>query len=419
MNNDYLYSKIEKYHKLTKLAFISAPDNLVERLFYWVGGAYLAYLKGVMIFYKNINDSFISYSSQPSDYSNNKKVIDLFIQYDNLEANNNKFNEIISNIDSISSSFKKMIWNAGYQKINQDPIQVTEQDLDGWQWKDKFIEIIKIKQARLQEMQNAINNLKLPVSKSKFKQDIVDKGIGFYLLVNVIPDLKIRGSFSQDGKELSINILDLKSPLKNDTLKHILTLLRKIDENYININLMKIRKTLSHELSHLMQTFAEKEIMANTGTTKDSIVFGLGPKIKSEYSLRGYSPNIREISGLSQAEQNKQNAMRQQHNLRAIEFYPRLLNSVENFKEKIKLISPSNHAGFIRDFIGVNGIVPNTDFNFKQIIELINKSKEKLSTLPASTIAALDPKILQFEERVYQNMVKAFLQEISKLGFSI
>lgn len=145
---------------------------------------------------------------------------------------------------------------------------------------------------------------------------------------------------------------------------------KDFDGSNLNIKIKKdlreIKETLNHELSHLLQEASKHHIL------------GLPPKVKGnkEYDDYGY---------------NASEERTQEHQFRPIEVYPRLGDSLFRFKEAIKDVAPDEQPEFIRKFI-------YEDRNFKTVLNSISN---------------------EYEEKVYQNMVKQFLKQVQLLGYSI
>lgn len=221
------------------------------------------------------------------------------------------------------------------------PYIVKKEDLYGWQW----FNIIPKKY-----YSNIFIDLNFTVGPSVIDEQFKSKHYGFQ-------------HYESGGHTISIGI----EKFKYEDFKNQEILSKKIQND-----LKKIKKTINHELIHVFQSFQD-------GKYK----FGFPPKIKekSEHDLMG---------------KNQSGKRTQEHQFRLIEVYPRIGDSILRFKDEIIKIPKETQSQFIRDFIGMNGIKENTDYNFEKVLKTIKTP---------------------YDERVYQNMVKQFLAEIARLGY--
>ena len=138
-------------------------------------------------------------------------------------------------------------------------------------------------------------------------------------------------------------------------------------DGLINIFLKEIEDTLHHELSHVMQ----RKIKNNK-----EFLPGLPPKVKNTHDASGFDKNQERT---------------QDHELRSIEVYPRLGDSIRDFNLATKNMKESDKNKFLLDFIGANGIKHSTDGNFADVLKNKNpRSKD-----------------------IYKIMVKSFLKMVN------
>ncbi len=115
-----------------------------------------------------------------------------------------------------------------------------------------------------------------------------------------------------------------------------------------------VDNSIDHELGHYCQYI----------TSKKSLPYGLpkkNKKKKQKFDFRGADP-----SGFRG----------QPHEFRLIETHPRLIDSISRFKKKISQIPEENRESFFKDFVGMNGVVADTDFNFKSMLNNINSEDD-------------------------------------------
>jgi hypothetical protein len=303
----------------------------------------------------SVNNSLNPLSDNKIDYLKNIKDLFQSLRYElpdehplpqrkdisSLLIPENKLNS--SNIYSSTSDDLKII---GYQFLFKDnktmsaEYTLQKKDLSGWRWSHL---VPKYLYSRLPKI-----SLFLTVGPT-FK-DAVHKTVHY-------------GSLTQKTNELPIKIgipcFTEEHIRNNDLLK------KKTKEDLTNI-----KDILNHELGHYFQFL---------GGEPNKFI-GLPPKVKGKkkHNVRGV-----DSSG----------SRTQPHQFRAIEFYPRLGDSLIRFRRKISSVPEEKKSQFIKDFIGANGINQDTDINFKSIISGMKSP---------------------YELKVYQNMVKAFLSEIER-----
>lgn len=352
-----LCNRIDQFYKQ---AFIEAPPRLVDRLFPWIAGCYIGYLHSLF-----------------------KYNLLSLMQDDSVEDQ-----EDILSVKSILTGFESMYpvvsWKPGETgKVMDELVVVTPDDLVDWRWGHLLAD--------------KLNNS------------------GFKLIFKINPEFEMgagvgsskpqtRGNFNYQEKKLTIFTQDLEMiietmPPRGETEEEKnknLYVKALSSENFIQSNLDLLKTAFQHELAHAMQLYE-----LHSGKDQPTI-YGLPPKLKSKYNVRGYPKDKR--------------MPRQIHAFRPIEIYPRLIKSIEDYRKIIPSIPEEERDSFVREFIGADGITENTNINFKDVLEQLDIINSELENLSEEELEGLDPKILNFEERVYQVMAKKFLSEIQKIN---
>lgn len=144
---------------------------------------------------------------------------------------------------------------------------------------------------------------------------------------------------------------------------------------------------LYHELTHYSQTIL-----------KPGILTGLPKKDKSKFNPDGT---------------NNEGHLTQSHAFRDIEAYPRLNDSIKEFKYRMNFIDAPKKDKFIRDFMGVDGITQDTDINFKELLTSQTEGKGPgidTKYFDNSDQVKLTPHQPDHTKQRYRDMVKAFVK---------
>jgi len=285
-------------------------------------------------------------------------------------------------LDSFKPDYLSVNWKSGEMSKTIDEVVITAKDLENWRWGQLFIDKLTDKSFKLIFKIDPGLKIGDPDSSPAANFDFIKKRLtinseDLELKIDITPP-SLNQTEEEKNKELYVRVLS--------------------NYDFIATSLHNFKMRLQHELAHAFQHYEKYQL-----DTKTPITYGLPPKFKSKYDPRGFSTGL----------------PRQLHPFRPIEVYPRLINSIEEFKKIIPTIPKEEHSKFIREFMGIDGITPNTNINFKDFLEKLETLNEELSYIPEEELESIDPKIFQFENKIYQTMVKKFLSEIYKLGYQI